>query len=71
MRKRSLEGLKEQVKNNASSYVLITCGQPTEEGEMHVEMTYQGDEALVSYLLQGAQLLMDERDDDICFSSAS
>lgn len=72
MSKRSLKGLKAKAEKNASSYVLITCGQPSEEGEMQVEMTYQGDEALVSYLLQGAQLLMDAREDDhTCFSSAS
>lgn len=72
MSKKSLKDLKEKAIKSASSYVFITCGQPSEEGEMKVEMTYQGDEALVAYLLQGAQLLMDEREDDHpCFSSAS
>ena len=36
-------------------YVLITCDKPNAEGEMKVEMTYDGDEALASYLLASAQ----------------
>lgn len=43
-------------------YVLITCAEPTEDGNMQVEMTYEGDAALASYLLQGAQICMDEQD---------
>ena len=30
------------LKENAC-YVLITCGQPSEDGKMQVEMTYEGD----------------------------
>lgn len=46
-----------------SCYVLITCGQPSEDGEMQVEMTYQGDISLASYLLQGAQIFIDQEDE--------
>jgi hypothetical protein len=40
-------------------YVLITCGQPSAEGKMQVEMTYEGDPSLAAYLLQNAQDLID------------
>ncbi len=59
MNKRSRKHLQEALNKNPSCYVLITCGQPSEDGEMQVEMTYQGDAALASYLLQGAQLYID------------
>lgn len=41
-------------------YVLITCREPSEGGEMEVEMTYKGDAILASYLLQGAQSYIDQ-----------
>lgn len=43
--------------------VLITCGEPSEDGQMDVKMTYEGDATLASYLLQGAQSMMDEQED--------
>lgn len=49
-------------------YVLITCDPPTEDGEMNVAMTYEGDPMLAAYLLQGAQTYIDEyQDDDLPF----
>lgn len=47
-------------KNNAC-YILITCNDSSVNGEKDVEMSYQGDIALASYLLQGAQLALDEQ----------
>lgn len=41
-------------KNNAC-YVLITCGHPSPEGKMEVEMSYEGDSDLAAYLIQSAQ----------------
>lgn len=41
-------------KDNAC-YVLIACGEPTEDGKMHVEMTYEGDACLAAYLIESAQ----------------
>ena len=37
-----------------AAYVLITCAKPNAKGEMQVEMTYEGDEALASYLVKSA-----------------
>ncbi len=40
-------------------YVLITCEEPSENGNLQVEMSYEGDAALASYLLHGAQTIID------------
>lgn len=36
-------------------YVLITCSEPSEDGKMEVEMTYEGDAVLAAYLVESAQ----------------
>ena len=33
---------------NNKCYVLITCGEPTQDGQMEVEMTYGGDPVLAA-----------------------
>lgn len=63
MDKRSRKHLQEVLDKNPSCFVLITCGQPSENGEMQVEMTYQGDAALAAYLIQGAQLFIDQEEE--------
>lgn len=45
-------------------YVLITCEEAAADGTMQVEMTYEGDPALASFLLQGAQTAIDEEEGD-------
>ncbi len=62
MRKTSRMHLQEVLEKNPSCYVLITCGQPSDDGQMQVEMTYQGDAALASYLLEGAQYYIDKEE---------
>jgi hypothetical protein len=64
MDKRGREHLRKALHKNISCYVLITCEGPSEKGEMPVEMTYQGEETLISYLLQGAQLHIDQDEED-------
>ncbi len=44
-------------------YVLITCENPNDDGNLQVEMTYEGDAALASYLIQGAQMIIDEQEE--------
>lgn len=63
MNKRSRKHLQEVLDKDPSCYVLITCGQPSEDGRMQVEMTYQGDATLASYLIQGAQLYIDQEEE--------
>ena len=41
-------------------YVVIACGKPSENGDMEVEMMYEGDRSLASYLIESAQGLLEE-----------
>lgn len=46
---------------NNKCYVLITCGEPTQDGQMHVEMTYGGDPVLAAYLVESASTFMEDQ----------
>ncbi|MBT3394340.1 MAG: hypothetical protein HN411_04430 [Waddliaceae bacterium] len=35
--------------------LVITCQEPNDDGNMHVEMTCEGDTTLAAYLLEEAQ----------------
>lgn len=59
MNNRGRKHLKKVLDQDPSCYILITCSQLSEEGEMQVEMTYQGDSLLATYLLQEAQSFFD------------
>lgn len=52
--------IKKTLAKNHACYVLITCDKPSIGGNMEVQMSYEGDAALASYLLQGAQTIIDE-----------
>lgn len=56
--------LQEALENPPQCYVLITCGEPAEDGQMQVKMTYQGDDDLATYLLQGAQDYIENEKED-------
>lgn len=43
-----------------AGYVLITCEQPSDSGEMKVEMTYGGSSDLANMLIDGAQTLLED-----------
>lgn len=57
----SLETIKKNLGCKHACYVLITCSSPTKEGQMEVEMTYEGDEMLASFLVDNASQIFDER----------
>ena len=61
MKKNVHKNIKDTLAKNHACYVLITCEKPNAEGKMEVEMTYEGDASLASYLLQGAQSVIDEK----------
>ena len=42
-------------------YVLLTCGEPNQNGEMDVEMTYEGDPYLVSYMIENAREMIERK----------
>ena len=54
--------IQEKLAKKYACYVLITCDSPSNEGKMKVEMSYEGDPVLASYLLQGAQGFLEEQD---------
>jgi len=53
--------IRDTLGKNHACYVVITCGDPTEEGDMEIQMIYEGDPILASYLLEGAQSMIDEQ----------
>jgi len=67
-KKYSLEEIKKILSERHACYVLVTCSEPSKEGKMEVEMSYDGDEALASYLLQSAQNIFDEKIDEVANS---
>ncbi len=50
----SLRRMKKRLREQHACYVLITCQEPSSDGEMQVEMSYEGDEALAAYLVESA-----------------
>ena len=47
-------------------YVLVTCRPTTQSGQMEVEMSYEGDPDLASYLVNGAQGYFEhEQEEDV------
>lgn len=56
--------MKKLAKENVC-YVLITCGVPEDDGNMQVKMSFEGDAALASYLVNGAQAFFDEQEVEI------
>jgi hypothetical protein len=60
--KRSESDVVRALSQENACYVLITCGQPSEDGKMQVEMIYEGDVSLAAYLIESAQGLLDNYD---------
>jgi hypothetical protein len=52
--------LKKVLSKKHVCFVLITCEAPSEDGNMQVEMTYEGDACLAANLLIGAQDFIDD-----------
>ena len=51
------------LKEDQACCIVITCGQPSADGKMSVEMSYVGDPILASYLLENAQGFIDQDED--------
>lgn len=60
----SHKAFEEAFSKKHAGYVLITCDQPTDSGEMEVKMTYGGSTLLVNKLIDDAQILLDDVFDD-------
>lgn len=50
-----IKSVKRKISRKTICYVLITCNEPEEDGYMDVEMCYDGDTMLASYLVHSAQ----------------
>lgn len=48
------------VTDDYECYVLVTCKKSNKDDKMEVEMSYDGPVSLASYILQGAQDVIDE-----------
>lgn len=64
MNKTSHKHVQRVLERNPCCYILIACGHPSEDGHIDVEMTYQGDASLAAYLLQSAQIRLDQEEDE-------
>lgn len=54
--------VKKLLAKDHAGFVLITCKNPLSNGQMQVEMSYEGDPVLAAYLLEGAQGYLDEEE---------
>ncbi len=63
------ESIKAALAKKHLCYVLITCDASSVDGKLQVEMSYEGDVSLASYLLDGAKDLIDECHHDDCCSA--
>ena len=52
------KNLKRALGGKFSAFVLITCTKPDRKGNMDVELVYEGDRDLASYLIHTAQGLL-------------
>lgn len=57
----TLETIKKTLREKHACYVLITCSAPSSEGKMDVEMNYEGDETLASFLVDNASQVFNDR----------
>ncbi|MBJ7449336.1 MAG: hypothetical protein JHC93_03130 [Parachlamydiales bacterium] len=55
------ERIKKVLGKDNACYVLITCDEPSEDGKMQVEMTYEGDPCLAAYLIESAHGYFNEQ----------
>lgn len=57
--------IRKLLSNKYVGYVLITCKHAERSGSMEVEMTYEGDVALASYLVEGARGQLDDTECEV------
>ena len=56
----SRQDLRQLLAEKYACFVLITCGEPTQEGKIEVEMSYEGDSSLAAYLIESAQTFIED-----------
>ena len=55
---------REALAKDHACYVLITCSDVDDDGQMNVEMTYEGDPTLAAYLLHSAESFIDAEENE-------
>lgn len=65
MRRNVDRRIKKALAKNHACYVLITCDEPSADGEMAVEMSYEGNATIAACLLRDAQSFIDEDADEL------
>lgn len=55
----TMEEVRHALAKDHACYVLITCGVPSKEGKMQVQMNFDGDPVLAAYLIESAQGLIE------------
>jgi hypothetical protein len=53
--------IKQAISEDCACYILITCSKPSEDGKMDVELEFDGDEDLASFLIENAGQVFEER----------
>jgi hypothetical protein len=61
-KKAALARLQKDLGEGCACFVLITCTEPTADGKMQVELDFEGDEDLASFLIESATRVFEERD---------
>ena len=57
----ALSRIKKGLGNRCSCCVLITCSEPSSDGKMEVEMSFEGEESLAAFLIDNAAQVFDEK----------
>jgi len=57
----AFELMKKTLGEKHACYVLITCTDSSENGEMNVQMDFEGDENLAAFLVDSASQIFDSR----------
>jgi hypothetical protein len=52
-----------------AGFVLVTCKLPLHDGQMEVEMSYEGDPILAAYLLDGAKQSLEGEEQEMLHQS--
>ncbi len=55
--------MRRRTKKNACT-IHISCNEPSEDGQMQVEMTYEGDHVLAAFLLENAQSILSDQQEN-------
>jgi hypothetical protein len=52
--------LKQALMEQFPCFVLITCSEPNTQGQLELEMVYEGDAHLAAYMVESAQAFIEE-----------